>query len=1104
MIYDYDRREASQDIDRPEDFGELHVAEYLVFLLSLDTYLRYLQETKGEDSEDEIQREGLRLLRIADGLHQEAISAFLSSHLTTTPQRQLLARALRYRPTAEGVGQRAFWLRTLLSRGGTSTMRAVFAGNKARAALKEAIAASMVDDADKALDLFAVIPLRNTRLRTWIDKAAETAGSGEPQNPMSAVSASGVSEDANALLVERVRGGGSSATSVAQGASSWSQDQILTRVKTEAEETAKRSMAVSKETDAPPKKSEVIGLATAAAVAALADPNLPQNVPSSLQSLDPEQLSAALTDGRVLVAAGAGSGKTSTLVARLGYLVKDRKVSPSRIFVVSFNVGAAGEIKERLVPLIGQEALDQMSAGTMHAIFKRFVTEYGTAEERAALTTWLMTPPRRGPQQNTGRAPSPMAFAGYMARIWRECYGEDPPSGAGNVIQSWVMNNVTPEAAKSRAIGPVEVSQAEWYRWTLGFKGVDKKFEPPCARSNPKAGRMWGEFLAKWRDNGRARLGDFSDMIVMFRDLLKRDPVVRRKVQAQFDHIAVDEAQDLNQTQHEIIAMMSEHITDDRSGKSVWIVGDEVQSVNAYVGARPELFAQFHGKEGWTERQIATNYRCLPEIVEAANRLLANHPRGIPMQSRPDPRKPRGSASIVVRTPGTHVQGAIGVIEGIKQDLDAGASLSDYAVLARTNRELADYETSCIINGIPYARRGGTSFLRSPETITVMSYFNLAVGTNFERMQKSLGEVLNKPNRFFLSAGAAEAIVDRVVADRARRDGVSDSQVNPVDLFDDDGIRSFLRAMDPGGSWQSWRIAGTREQLVALGQALDGMRQQVKLGVTVDRDGRKQPYTTQSLLGDILAIRGVAENRGGTAPTLRDTLMPFRGGPEEEADAPMDEDASKKPIGNVEFLFQIAQPSGDPENDPSSPIQFKARIDQLVAASKDLRVDLDVWNVEQKKLPPAERSKPPCVVLSTCHATKGAQWANTTVIMAQGIFPFEGKSRVDESKLTPAQQAELAARREREFMTERQLAYVAMTRAAKDLTIVCPSYNAYGREAGVSPFVLAAGLKVGQNVAGKNDPTPEAFLPPVTTVLAYIPRVDSPDLREEVLSYDRR
>ena len=1091
-----------------EDIGELDVADYIVFLFALDTYLRYLHEVGG--SPDELAQRGVGLLRAADRLHEESMTAFMEGHLTTPTQKKMLLKVFKFLPNVQGIPRRALQMRTVLARGGTGTMRAIFKNNRALQEVRAAVQASKNDDADAALDKFAVITLKNTRLRGWIDNAAKQAGSGTFQNPVS-IGAKQATDDTTPLLVERMRAQGTSATSEESAEASDKHDEIVLKVQQEATEAAKRAMAVSGEPDHPPTKSEVIGIATAAAVASASDPTKTVNVPPSLQGLDPEQRAAALTDGRVIIAAGAGSGKTTTVTSRVAYLVQERKVSPARIFCVSFNRKAARELRERIGSKVGDDTLKQMSVGTMHGMFRKFVVENGTQEEKASLTTWLMTTPSKkaGDQdQRSGRAPSPGAFTGYMSRIWKECYGKDPPRGTKNVVQAWVMNDVTPEQAKASAKTAEERDQAEWYAWTNGFKGVNKAWEPPCVRTSQKAGKQWGEFLAKWRDNGRARLGDFSDMILLFRDLLKRDPTVRKKVQAMFDHILVDEAQDLNMVQHQIIEMMSEHIQSDDT-KSVWLVGDEVQSINRFVGARPELFAQFHNKEGWKTRSIKTNYRCLPEIVHHANKLMENHPRGIPMEARPDPTKPVGQSSIVVQTPPTHAAGALAVVSQIKQDTDAGAPLEDHAVLSRTNMELNDYETACIIQGIPYARKGGTSFLRSPETITVMSYFNLAAGQDFERMQKSLTEVFNKPNRFFLRAGEAERIVNEVVEKRARRTGTSSKNVNPLDLFDREGITEFLDAMDPGRRWENWKVRATREELENLGQALQGIRRSVEEGKTVDRDGKERPYTTQNLFGDILAVKGVPERRGETPPSLRDVLMPSMSAHEEEGDAPPDpdDDASKKPIGNVEFLFQIAQPDpGSPETDPSDPKKFKARIDKLVAASKDLRVDLDRWDAEQQKLPPSERKAPPCVVLSTVHSVKGAQWNNTTVVMAKGVFPFEPKPKPGEELLPPEAQEELAKQRHAEFLTERQLAYVAMTRAATSLTIVGPQKSVYGRDAGLSSFVTEAGLAPGQNVPGKNDPTPET--PPASTVLARFFAVSDDGWMEEEdfvsLSYERR
>ncbi len=104
-------------------------------------------------------------------------------------------------------------------------------------------------------------------------------------------------------------------------------------------------------------------------------------------------------------------------------------------------------------------------------------------------------------------------------------------------------------------------------------------------------------------------------------------------------------------------------------------------------------------------------------------------------------------------------------------------------------------------------------------------------------------------------------------------------------------------------------------------------------------------------------------------------------------------------------------------------------------------------------------STTPAITLSTVHSVKGAEWKNVTVLMPQGIFPLERKRKPDEPPPDPVEEA---AR----IKSERNLAYVALTRAAKNLEILCPG------EKGMSPFVHEAGLHAGQNVEKPGtDPT---------------------------------
>lgn len=135
---------------------------------------------------------------------------------------------------------------------------------------------------------------------------------------------------------------------------------------------------------------------------------------------------------------------------------------------------------------------------------------------------------------------------------------------------------------------------------------------------------------------------------------------------------------------------------------------------------------------------------------------------------------------------------------------------------------------------------------------------------------------------------------------------------------------------------------------------------------------------------------------------------------------------------------------------------------------RDLRIDIDAWSKQQSDLPAEQRSPPPGVLLSTVHKVKGAQWPTTFVQMPKGKFPMERPVRPGEPPEINPDALE----------DERQLAYVAMTRAAKNLRIVCPLVVG-GKKAGTSMFVIESNLSHGENVKGRadEDPTKTASLP---------------------------
>lgn len=1073
--------------DEEEPIGELEVAEYVIFVLALDTYMRYVEEATGnDDPDDPVIRRGIKLLRIADA-ELDRVRAFLDEHLPSEGHKRLLAKAVRrmgYSPAM--AAQRALMLRTALSRGGAKTMRAVFQTNRALREIRAAIAASMMDDADAALDLFAGLPMRNARLRAWIDLAARTAGSGEtPQNPIEA-GAKVVADQGPELLKQAAQEMGAPAAEDTKKAIEV-QTARITQVQADATQAAKKSMEVSGEPDLPLIKSEVVGVAVAAATAAASDPSKPQNVPATLIDVanDPEQLAAALTDGRVLVAAGAGAGKSRTLTSRVSYLVQERGVDPGRVLVTSFNRVAANKLGKDIADRVGESTASLMTIGTMHSLFGKFIRENGTEEERIGMTF---------PQQGGGQIGDGSIVGRVVQKLWEACFDPKlrPTPKFGDMMRQrdlWAGNDVSLEDAKGLvAEDPALQDAADWYEMYEGLKGAIPGWEPPCeekvrdaaerkSRGRRRKDTPFERFMAKHRPGGR-RLGDFNDMIRWCADIMERDPGARQKLQKRFDHILIDECQDLNSTQHRAFKLMSEHIDEDK-GQSLWLVGDDKQAIYEFAGARPDLFISLHDKEGWNTRMIRTNYRSTPEIIEPANRLIAHNQNQIPMEANPAPGRVRGTGSVRVTAPVDEAEAALGVVEDIKaraveipdenppgtEDDPLGGPGSytprqkyyaDNAVLTRTNAELHAYETACIIRGIPYARRGAGSFLGSPETSAFLGYVQLATGTDFAKMQKALGNVLHRPNRFWKNPKDGVKHVEKAMADYAYQVDVDPKTLNPVTAFNDEDFRRSLTKSVLGRDryrGKDFQYDKTVEELQELGRSLQMMRANV----------REEGFSTEDLFNMVFELRGKTSKTDSETGEVRFTDQSFReslevelrdrSGDDEDA-AEADDDATKG-MGNITFLYELMKvdptDEDDMKNDPALPMGFQDKMSRLAAKMRDLRIDFGKW---AKKHPGVN---PPAVLLSTVHRVKGDQWETVFAQMPKGKFPIMRARRANE----PAPNAE---KEEQRIESERRLGYVALTRAKKNLTVVCPR-TIGGKEAGISPFVEEAQLALGENVS---------------------------------------
>ena len=985
---------------------ELNTSEYLVFLLSSDTYLRYLREHGIEPAPDSPEGAhmiaGVQLLRAFDRVFLEPVTEHLKSLLPTDGQKKMVEKGARQILNREGLSMRAFLFRTALERGGASTVSAIFKTNKYKAAVRSALSASVNEDADAALDVFKEIPLTHAKVRGWIDDAARLAVSEpRPQNPVAAA-ANVTSDKVPPLVASQVGADANNASSEKNLGQKALVADTLTDIQQSATEEAKKAIQKSGQEDSVVTKSEAMGIA-AAMVAAQAS-NSDSSLPPAIRRLqDAEQRDVAMASGRVVVQATAGAGKTTTLVSMLQYLVEDKKVPPERVFVGVFNVKAADTIVGRAKRLMGDETVKKMTLGTMHSRFLQAILKYGTADQREAFTRRLVS-------DRSKKTPNPFItpaqLNGVMVAIWKECYpNKQLPKGVSTAMEKWKFNNLTPDQALAQALDPNEESLAIWYQWQMGFKGLlGTNWAPPCVGTqvprfdnrglpvtdNKAASKWWG-FLARYRTDtsggggiGSKTLADHTDMILQFRDLLRDNPSARKAIQDQFDYILFDEAQDLSAVAHQIADLMSEKIDVDSKDKALMFIGDVTQAVNAFVGGSPKHMAKRY-EDGFTLKTIRTNHRCLPEIVEASQRLLSNHPKSIPFEAQADPAKPRGEASIRVMTVRDQSVAAQNLLSEWQSKVSIGGDWSDFAVLSRTRRELDTYELGCIVNGVPYSRKGGGSFLQSSEMLTVMGYMNVVTSSDYVAVRKSLGKVLNTPNRFFLTGDKKpEEMVEQAANALARSRGVGLDQLDPMELFNsNDGVDELLNVIFPNGEKMrlergpmAWKLDKAREQIENLGQTIGYLRTKVqKEGKPDDKGDIK--YPTSRLLDDILMIEGVPEGPKGNqkAVTVKDVLIPPMRALEDESAATEVMDPEEAALGTVFFLKVIAEGAAGAVKqgfNPVAPDDFMGYMKKLYTEAKDLRVDVNEWDEEQAALYPDEpekRKKAPAVTLSTIHCS---------------------------------------------------------------------------------------------------------------------------------------
>ncbi len=467
------------------------------------------------------------------------------------------------------------------------------------------------------------------------------------------------------------------------------------------------------------------------------------------KSLNSMQKKAVLsTEGPLLVLAGAGSGKTTVLVNRIANLIKYGKAyysdeytylpddgelqvmkayadgiiddlsgmerllgvdaaKPWEILAITFTNKAAGELKERLERMLGEQALD-IWASTFHSSCVRILRRNADYLGYTSNFTIYDTDDSK--------------------RVIKDCIKQLGFSES-NIQPKTVLGEIS--RAKDFLISPSEYIKENY----LDFR-------------KRNIGSVYEAYQNRLKS---ADAMDFDDIIVNTVRLLQDNAEVREYYQRKFKYIMVDEYQDTNHAQYLLTSLLA------GGYKNICVVGDDDQSIYKFRGATIENILSFENQyKNAQVIRLEQNYRSTQNILDAANEVISNNENRKGKNLWTD----NGKGDLIVyHSSDTDREEGIFVADKILEGIRNGGKHSDFAVLYRMNSQSNLVEQSLVRMGIPYRLIGGHKFYDRKEIKDALAYLSVIVNPNDSvRLQR----IINVPKRGIgdTSMAAAQEIAD--------------------------------------------------------------------------------------------------------------------------------------------------------------------------------------------------------------------------------------------------------------------------------------------------------------------------------------------------------
>ena len=409
-----------------------------------------------------------------------------------------------------------------------------------------------------------------------------------------------------------------------------------------------------------------------------------------------EQQHAAVTapPGPALVIAGAGSGKTRTLIYRVAFLL-EQGISADRILLLTFTNKAAHEMMRRVADLLGQE-LANLWGGTFHSIGNRILRQHakllGYERDFSILD--------REDSKD----------------LLKACIGESQIDvKATRFPKAEVLIEIFSLAANTRkTIAQLLDEQYDYFSMLAEqITSVHSRYEK-----------------RKRATNGM----DFDDLLTNWLALLRDHDDVREHYQRRFQFILVDEYQDTNALQSEIIDLLAAR------HHNVMVVGDDAQSIYAWRGANFQNILKFPERyPGAKICKIETNYRSTPEILEVANAAIAANTNQFTKHLTPA--RKSGAKPVIVPCNDGNEQAAF-VAQRVLELRDEGVELNEMAVLYRSHFHALELQLELTRRNIPFSITSGIRFFEQAHIKDVVAYLKLALNPRDELSFKRIAQML--------------------------------------------------------------------------------------------------------------------------------------------------------------------------------------------------------------------------------------------------------------------------------------------------------------------------------------------------------------------------